>query len=84
MYKGLTLGLFAIPRTVPAYNQKLVDLQTNFMSYPEYFINTRTPEGQRKLQEYYRNPGAATRGQIAAIMRYYSSGYLNNDDKEEQ
>jgi RHS repeat-associated protein len=83
LYQGRFLGLFAIPRTVSAHDQKKdVDLQTNFMSYPLFFINN-TPEGQRKLNEVNKNPGKATRGQVQAILIYYLSGYLNNDDKDE-
>ncbi len=81
LYKGLTMGLIPFPRKVPAYYQKHVDLTTNFMSYPSYFIDQKTPEGLIKLQHVRREPGGATIGQLAAIAHYYLSGYLNNDDK---
>jgi|GEM_PF-5917037 len=74
-------GLKRNSKTVPAYNQKAVDLRTNFMSYPQNYINYRTPVGAAQLQNIYANPGSATRGQLAAIMRYYFQGDLNNDDK---
>lgn len=81
LFKGNFLGIFPTYRTVSAYNQKLVDLKTNFMSYPQNYINYKTFSGATELNNIYSNPGGATRGQIAAIMRYYSQGILNNDDK---
>jgi len=75
------LGIFPTYRTVPGYNQKLADLKTNFMSYPQNYINYNMSSRAAELRNVYSNPGAATRGQIAAIMRYYSAGFLNNDDK---
>lgn len=64
------------------YNQKVgVDLKTNFMSYPQNYININTREGIEKLQQTYKNPGSATVGQINAIIRYYNSGVLNKNDK---
>jgi hypothetical protein len=81
LFKGSFLGIFPTYRTVPGYNQKLADLKTNFMSYPQNYINYNTSSGAAELRNVYSNPGGATRGQIAAIMRYYSAGLLNNDDK---
>jgi hypothetical protein len=52
------------------------------MSYSQNYINYNTPAGMTELKNIYSNPGGATRGQIASIMRYYSQGFfLNNDDK---
>jgi RHS repeat-associated protein len=66
----------------PLYNQKVgADLKTNFMSYPQNYININTPAGMAELKRVYQNPAGVTRGQIAAIMRYYVAGVLNKDDK---
>ncbi len=81
MFKGFFMKIFPTTREAPAYNQKMVDLNTNFMSYPQNYINTQTPEGKAKFLEITRNPGTATRGQIAAIIRYYQSNLLNVDDR---
>lgn len=51
------------------------------MSYPQKIINYFTNQGVAELQKIQSKPGTATRGQIAAIMRYYSQGNLNNDDR---
>jgi hypothetical protein len=72
LFKGNFLWIFPTYRTVPAYNQKLADLKTNFMSYPQNYINYNTLAGMTELKNIYSNPGGATRGQIVAIMRYYS------------
>ncbi|SHL69627.1 RHS repeat-associated core domain-containing protein [Chitinophaga jiangningensis] len=77
--EGLLGSLF--PRSAPAYNQKEVDLKTNFMTYPQRYLDTRTPQGKAKYQEIIKNPGQATRGQLAAILRYYYSGFLNTGRK---
>lgn len=74
-------GLMRNTKTVNAYNQKKVDLRTNFMSYPQNYINYHTPLGKAQLFKTYANPGHATGGQLAALIRYYFSGSLNNDDK---
>ena len=74
-------GLISKSKTEPAYNQKMVDLRTNFMSYPQNYIDASTPAGLQELKKIYSNPGVATRGQLAAILRYYSHGDLNNNDK---
>nr|WP_315190035.1 RHS repeat-associated core domain-containing protein [uncultured Flavobacterium sp.] len=75
---GLSFG----SETAQKYNQNMVDLSKNFMSYPQNFNSgTTLEEKYKKVNEAYQNPGAATRGQISAIMRYYSNGYLNNNDK---
>ncbi|MBV7532220.1 DUF6443 domain-containing protein [Chitinophaga sp. sic0106] len=77
--EGLLGSLF--PRSAPAYNQKEVDLKTNFMTYPQRYLDARTPQGKAKYQEIIKNPGQATRGQLAAILRYYYSGFLNTGRK---
>jgi RHS repeat-associated protein len=75
---GLNFGSY----TVPKYNQNAVDLKTNFMSYPQNYTNALTLyERYQQSIKISQNPGTATRGQIATIMRYYSNGYLNNNDK---
>ncbi|EJL65540.1 RHS repeat-associated core domain-containing protein [Flavobacterium sp. CF136] len=68
---------------VPTYNQNEADLRTNFMSYPQDYIDSDTQKGMQELIKVYQNPGVATRGQISSILRYYSSSYrfINNDDK---
>lgn len=67
---------------VPKYNQNMVDLSTNIMSYPQKYTGATTLEERyQKTIKVTQNPGAANRGQIAAIIRYYNNGYLNNDDK---
>src|SRR5690606_34913042 len=81
LFKGYSFFGGARYRKVPAYNQKKVDLRTNFMSYPQNYIDSKTPAGMKELRKVYNNPGKATGGQIAAIMRYYRRGYLNNDDR---
>jgi RHS repeat-associated protein len=81
LLKKMMWKVISLERSAPAYNQKAVDLKTNFMSYAQYYIDTRTPEGQTGYLKTVRNPGGATRGQIAAIMRYYNAGYLNVNDK---
>ena len=52
-----------------------------FTNEPHERIRAGAGERYQKTIIVTQNPGAATRGQIAAIIRYYNNGYLNNDDK---
>lgn len=81
-YKGAFSKLFNGPVTAPAYNQRMVDLKTNFMTYPYRTSGASSvAEAAASQLKVYQNPGPATRGQIAAIMRYYNHGHLNRDNK---
>lgn len=82
MGKNYIFGINFGSYNVPKYNQNAVDLKTNFMSYPQNYTNALTLyERYQQSIKVSQNPGPATRGQIATIMRYYSNGYLNNNDK---
>ena len=65
------------------YKQKVgIDLSTNFMSYPQkyYKYNASTVEAQ-KLKNVLANPGRISGGQVGALIRYYSKGLLNKDNR---
>jgi RHS repeat-associated protein len=65
------------------YKQKVgIDLSTNFMSYPQkyYKYNASTVQAQ-KLKNVLANPGRISGGQVGALIRYYSKGLLNKDNR---
>jgi len=81
-YSNKFLNFFDVGNNQPSYGQiQGVDLKTNFMSYPQNYINYNTPQGSQQLQQIYLNPGHATKGQIQAILKYYNNGALNRNDK---
>lgn len=52
------------------------------MSYPQkyYKYNASTVEAQ-KLKNVLANPGRISGGQVGALIRYYSKGLLNKDNR---
>jgi|SRR5690625_199610 len=69
--------------SAPVHKQKIgFDKKTNFMSYPHYYYRINSSSNDLKeLQRTYKNPEKATGNQLGALIRYYSKGLLNKDNR---